>query len=490
MSRELTRGDFVRANRMRLRRLFAIFGILSLLIAGTVASQAAAPAYAANYPSWGDVQAARASVAAKAAEIKRLDGLLSSLENEVNTAQALAIQRGDEYQAAQQKARRGRIQGRRAQEAGGCRQGQGRQLKQHAGQLAAQLARMGGGDLSTSLFFSGDDANDLLSQLGLASVVKDRSASLYVKAAQDENIARSMSNQATLAEDALKVLAADAQKALDEANAASDRAGAALAEQEANKTRLEAQRASLASNSATTEASYKAGVRPRAAAAAAKAAAEWAAAHPAPPAAPAGNGSSSGWVRPAGGHISSGYGYRINPVTGKYALHAGTDLARGLQLADLRGEFRNRELRRLERRLRQLHPHQPRRRALHRLRTHRRRRHPGARRPAGVRRPTDCPGRQHGAVDRMPPSLRDAPRRYRGRPRPVHGGARGQARLERPTLADSSPRGVEKPSRGGSYNPRREQLSPAATACRAAATRDVAGRRADVAERAVSAPRP
>lgn len=327
MSRELTRGGFSRANRMRLRRLFAIFGILSLLVAGTVASQAATPAYAANYPSWGDVQAARNSVAAKAAEIKRLDALLSSLENEVNTAQALAIQRGDEYQAAQQKADEAAYKAGELKKQADVAKAKADSSKQHAGQLAAQLARMGGGDLSTSLFFSGDDANDLLSQLGLASVVKDRSASLYIKAAQDENNARSMSNQATLAEDALKVFAADAQKALDEANAASDRAGAALTEQEANKTRLEAQRASLASNSATTEASYKAGVV-AAAAAAAKAAAEWAAAHP-PASEPAGSGNGSGWVRPAGGHISSGYGYRINPVTGKYALHAGTDLAAG-----------------------------------------------------------------------------------------------------------------------------------------------------------------
>jgi hypothetical protein len=216
---------------MRLRRLFAIFGILSLLIAGTVASQTASPAYAANYPSWGDVQAARASVAAKAAEIKRLDALLSSLENEVNTAQALAIQRGDEYQAAQQKVDDAAYKAGELKKQADAAKAKADSSKQHAGQLAAQLARMGGGDLSTSLFFSGDDANDLLSQLGLASVVKDRSASLYVKAAQDENSARSMSNQATLAEDALKVYAADAQKALDEANAASDRAGAALAEQ-------------------------------------------------------------------------------------------------------------------------------------------------------------------------------------------------------------------------------------------------------------------
>jgi len=305
-----------------------MLGVLSMLIAVAVAGQAAAPAFAANYPSWGDVQAARNSVTAKAAEIKRLDSLLSSLESAVTSAQAVAIQKGDEFQAAQLKSDEAAYKAGELKKQADAAKAKADSSKQRAGQLAAQLARMGGGDLSTSLFFSGDNANDLLSQLGLASVVKDRSASLYAKAAQDENSARSMSSQATVAQNALKVFATAAQAALDEANAASDRASAALAEQEANKTRLEAQRASLASNSAITEASYNAGV-----AAAAKAAAEWAAAHPTPPAsgggAPGGGVSSSGWARPAGGHISSGFGYRASPCSGCSTFHAGVDLAAG-----------------------------------------------------------------------------------------------------------------------------------------------------------------
>lgn len=332
MNKAVIGGGFLPVNgaQLRLRRLFAMVGVLSLLIAGTVVGQSADAAFATSYPSWSDVQAARNSVAAKEAEIKRLDSLLASLESAVTSAQALAIQKGDEYQAAQQKADEAAYKATELEKQADAAKAKADNSKQHAGQLAAQLARIGGGDLSASLFFSGDDAKDLLSQLGLASVIKDRSASLYAKAAQDENTARSMGTQATVAQDALKVLATAAQAALDEANAASDKASAALEEQAANKTRLEAQRASLASNSVTTEASYNAGVAAKAAAAAAaaKAAAEWAAAHPAP-SEPAGGGSSSGWVRPAGGRISSGYGYRINPVTGDYALHAGTDLAAG-----------------------------------------------------------------------------------------------------------------------------------------------------------------
>ena len=331
MNKALIRGELLPVSvKRRLRRLFAMIGVLSLLVAGTMVGQVADRAFAASYPSWSDVQAARNSVAAKAAEIKRLDTLLSSLESAVTSAQTVAIHKGDEYQAAQQKADEAAYQANELKKQADAAKVKADSSKQQAGQLAAQLARSGGGDLTATLFFSGDDADNLLSQLGLASVVKDRSASLYAKAAQDENSARSMSSQATVAQDALKVFATAAQTALDEANAASDKASAALDEQEVNKTRLEAQRASLTSNSAMTEASYNTGVAAAAAAAAAaaKAAAEWAAAHPAP-SEPAGGGSSSGWVRPAGGYISSGYGYRINPVTGKNALHAGTDVAAG-----------------------------------------------------------------------------------------------------------------------------------------------------------------
>jgi murein DD-endopeptidase MepM/ murein hydrolase activator NlpD len=316
--------------RARLRRLFAVVGVLSLLVTGTVVGQAADPAYAAGYPSWGDVQAARASVAAKQAEIQRLDSLLSSLGNAVTTAQDLANKKGAEFQAAQQKLDVAGYKANELQAQADAAKTKADSSKQHAGQLAAQLAKVGSGDLSTNLFFSGDDAKNLLAQLGLASVVKDRSASVYEKATQDENSARSMTSQATVAKDALKGLAAAAQSALDAANAASDQANAALQEQKVNQSRLEAQRASLVSNVIVTESSYKDGVAAAAAAAAAaaKAAADWAAAHPSQ-STPAGGVNGSGWALPARGPISSGYGARISPCSGCSSFHNGADIAGG-----------------------------------------------------------------------------------------------------------------------------------------------------------------
>ncbi|HEY0260154.1 MAG TPA: peptidoglycan DD-metalloendopeptidase family protein [Lacisediminihabitans sp.] len=315
----------------RSRRLLAIAALVSVLVTGTIFGQASSPASAASYPSWGDVQAAQKSVAAKNAEIKKIDDLLAGLKASAAAAQSLAEQKGAAAQAAQQKHDEAALDLTQKRSQADAAKAKAAKSKQEAGQFAAQLARTGGSDLSTTLFFSGDAASDLLSQLGLASMVKDRSADLYTKATQDENTAKALADQAGLAEAALQKLADTAQNDLKEATAASEQASAALAEQQSNEATLQAQRTSLVTNQNVTQAQYNAGV-----AAAAKAAAQQQASHPsggttAPGSGPsAGSGSStSGWVRPSAGHMTSPYGYRVDPYTHDYALHSGTDLAPG-----------------------------------------------------------------------------------------------------------------------------------------------------------------
>ena len=329
---------------MRATRVTAIITALAIVVSVSVLGQATQSAFAADYPTWGDVQAARNSVKAKEVQIAQLDALLAGLQSEVSATQAMAEQKGAEWQAAQQKFDESSFKAGELQKQADLAKAKAAKSKQQAGQLAARLARAGGSDLSARLFFNGGGSKSLLSQLGLASMVKDQSAGLYEKATQDQNSAQALTDQAVVAKDALKVLSDAAQKALEEAAAASEKAAAALTEQDGNKERLEAQRAVLVNNTATTEADFNTGVQVRAKAAAeakaiaeakaaaqSKAAADYAAAHPSTR--PAGNGgtsaSPSGWVRPTGGRISSPYGWRVNPYTGDQALHAGTDLAPG-----------------------------------------------------------------------------------------------------------------------------------------------------------------
>ena len=121
------------------------------------------------------------------------------------------------------------------------------------------------------------------------------------------------------------------------------------------RVELEAQLSALTSATVQTEADYKAGVEAeRARVAAEKAAADAkrasdaaaaAAAAASRPASSSGGGggatytgggstvsgevNGNGWANPATGRITSGYGYRIHPVSGGTRLHSGTDIAGG-----------------------------------------------------------------------------------------------------------------------------------------------------------------
>ena len=297
---------------LRSSRLLAVLAIVTMFAAGGVI--AAPAAWATDYPSWNDVLKARTNETAKKAEVARVQSMLAGLEAAVASSQADAQKKGDEYQAAQLKFDEAAYRAGELKKQADDAQAQAAESKQRAGQLAARLARAGGGDLTATLFFSGDDADNLLSQLGLASKVADQSQGLYSKAVQDQNTAQSATDQADVAKAALKVLAEQAQVAQVAAQAAADAAAAALAEQQTNKARLDAQLATLQSDRIHSESEYTAGIK-----------AQWGAT--------AGLGagaiSSSGWARPAGGHISSGFGYRVSPCSDCSSYHAGVDLAAG-----------------------------------------------------------------------------------------------------------------------------------------------------------------
>jgi murein DD-endopeptidase MepM/ murein hydrolase activator NlpD len=304
------------------RRWISILAALSVLASGCLVGSTSA-AFATNYPSYADVQNARGSEAAKKAEIATLTQILATLQSAVDSTQADAVQKGAAAEAAQQHYDEAAARALKLKGQADDAQARANRSKQEAGQLAARLARSGGSDLSSTLFFNSSDAKTLLSELGLASMVKDQSAGIYEKAIQNQNIARALTDQADVAKEALKALAVEAEKAAQAAADAAVAAAAALTEQQGHQVELNAQLAILVTNTNQTEADYSIGVEVARKAAAAALAAQLAAAPR------AGQISSAGWARPAGGHISSPYGYRIDPYNGSYALHAGTDLAAG-----------------------------------------------------------------------------------------------------------------------------------------------------------------
>ncbi|KAA9156421.1 M23 family peptidase, partial [Microbacterium lushaniae] len=77
-------------------------GAVSLGVLGATGGPLLAPAFAAGYPSWADVERAKANEASKAAEITRIQGMIQSLAAEVQRTQAEVVARSNEYYEAQQ----------------------------------------------------------------------------------------------------------------------------------------------------------------------------------------------------------------------------------------------------------------------------------------------------------------------------------------------------------------------------------------------------
>lgn len=240
---------------VRSRATLATVIIGSLLLAFGLAS----PAIADEYPTWDEVLAARENVEQTAAAIDEIEGILAALETEAAELGRIAQVRGEEYnaatlafEAAATKADKLEAQADAAAER--AAQSQGR-----AAALIAQLARTGGGSLTMELLFS-DRAEDLLSGLGTASKLTERSSLIYRQAILDRNAAQSLTDQALVAEQRRDELADEAEAALAQAQAASDEAEARVAEQRRASDQLYAQLATLKGTTADLEAAYQEGL--------------------------------------------------------------------------------------------------------------------------------------------------------------------------------------------------------------------------------------
>jgi murein DD-endopeptidase MepM/ murein hydrolase activator NlpD len=289
-------------------RVFASVALLGMVFAGTIATPLADTATAADYPSWADVLAARNNVAKAKSEIAKIEKLLKQLETDQKATEAVAIEKGNIYAKAQQAFDEQDYKTQQYQDAADAAQAKADDSIKRAGQLAARLSRTGGTDFTSTLFFNGDNAENLLAGLGMANKITDQSQGLYDRALQDQKTAQSLTDQANVARAALEVLRDEAEKARAEAQAAADKAAAALKEQQDNNAKLQAQLATLKTNQIHTEAEYIKGVQEA-----------WGASG-------AVEISSSGWARPVSGHITSPFGHRVSPCSGCSSFHQGTDI--------------------------------------------------------------------------------------------------------------------------------------------------------------------
>ena len=312
------------AARLTLRSLiFRVVGftaVLSLVVGGSLVATSTQPAFAVDYPSWSEVTEARNNENATKAVVVRIKEALVQLESQAAAAQKDAEDKGNIWQEADTKYQAKAAQTETLQEQADAASTEADEAEKRIGELAARLVRAGGGDVTTNLLTNSQDADALLYNLGMSSKISQQTSALFDRAVQARNTAQSLSDAAEVARAELEVLKIAAEKAFVEAQAAAQAAEEALAEQQARKIELDAQLVALTAARKSTEADYLAGVRKREAARAAAAAAAEV------PNLDAGEISLSGWVRPAGGYITSTYGYSSDYGS---SFHKGVDLGAG-----------------------------------------------------------------------------------------------------------------------------------------------------------------
>jgi cell wall-associated NlpC family hydrolase len=238
-------------------------GALSLVVAvGVLIGFGTGPAVADDpvFPTWGQVQAAKANAAAKAAEVKKIAGIIATLQAQAAAAGKAALVAGEVYLEAKDALATATATADKLSSQAKSARAKAKASSREAGQLAAQLARAGHGNLSLDLLLNQHDAGSLLEMLGTMSKLSESSARIFAAAEQEHKTASALSDQASVAKSIRSTKSSQAQAALDAANAASAAATAKVNSQTAQMSVLTAQLGSLNGTSASTEEAYYAGV--------------------------------------------------------------------------------------------------------------------------------------------------------------------------------------------------------------------------------------
>lgn len=237
-------------------------GAIALIFATTLSvGVATQPAWADDYPSWADVQAAKKSEAAKKAEIAKIESLINGLETEAANAAKAALEATELYNQAVDALDAAETEADAVQDRADVAAATADESGGRAATLISQLARSSGNDLTLQLLFSdAGGADDLLYRIGAMNKLSEQTNQLYEQALVDRNLAESLSEKASAARDARAALAEQAETALAEAEKASAEAAARAERQEEVAAQLYAQLASLKGTTAATQQAYLEGV--------------------------------------------------------------------------------------------------------------------------------------------------------------------------------------------------------------------------------------
>lgn len=244
------------------RRRDGALGVVGAVTIGAVTATFIAPAALADdpqFPSWNEVQRAKADRSATEAESAKITSLIGGLQDKADAAgrtASIAAEAFHRAKLAEDAARARHVSlATRADAAAAT----ARTSRMRAGLLAASVARGGGSDLQLMLDSGG--ASDFLHRLATVTQLSAQAQTITRQALTDENEATSLGAQADAAAVVLGARATTAQAALDAAQHAVAEATTAVAAEQQHADRLVAQLAELRGTSTRLAAQYAAGVR-------------------------------------------------------------------------------------------------------------------------------------------------------------------------------------------------------------------------------------
>lgn len=205
-----------------------------------------------DYPTWEEVQAARANQAAAAAAVDEIEGMLIALEAQATELGTEAQRAGEAYNIAKGELDLAVERASRLSSQADAARKRAKESTRQAGILIAQLARTTGGNPTVGILFSSDSL-DLLHSLAAMDSLGAHAARIYRQAIADENHSRSLTDQAQVAEKRRAELASETEAAFAEAEEAAQAAIAAVQEHQADADRLYDQLATLKGTSAAVE---------------------------------------------------------------------------------------------------------------------------------------------------------------------------------------------------------------------------------------------
>ncbi len=233
----------------------AILVLACSAVPSAVADDDAPPS---GFPTWADVQAAKANADAAQAEVTKINGLLTSVQATAADASAKAVEAGATYARADQAVKDQQKVVDALQAAKDQRLKERDTAQQAAGRIAA--AAYAGGSSSGALdAFSILGQSDGLDRLGTLQILGNEAADAVARYKSAANNAAAAEGQSRAAEDALAQLSAAAKKDLDAAQAAQQHAQDVVAQTQQQQSTLVAQLADLQGTAAEVVQKYNEG---------------------------------------------------------------------------------------------------------------------------------------------------------------------------------------------------------------------------------------